>query len=358
MSRRAGRGGGHGPSRGALVRFTAFAVVTGLLTLFIAAQITGTSFGDRYRLVGTFDDVTGLLEGDLVKVAGTPVGRVTGIGVTDGRAEVTVAVDDGVRLPRDSTMSIRWRNMIGQRMVYLEPGRSTAMLEPGDRVTRTRSVVDLGELVNGLGPLTRNLDPGQLNQLLNAFAKALDGNTGDINVLITDLDGLTRTFAARSQAISQMTKDYSTVSGAIARRDRQIAQSVDNLAELTEFFAGNTRILDEAVVEISGVTTNLNAVLGGNEERLGRTIRSLSRFTGTARVNIDKLEQVVRQLPPAMRALFQTFNGGHFMRTTALCLGVVQGPCPFPMTLPGQPANANPAPGDLKKLEALLRGGR
>ncbi|MBC6460075.1 MCE family protein [Actinomadura sp. HBU206391] len=356
---RPGRGGGrHGPARGALVRFTVFAAVTGLLTLFIAAQITGTGFDDRYRLVGTFDDVTGLLEGDLVKVAGTQVGRVSGVRVKDGRAEVTVEVDEEVRLPSDSVMSIRWRNMIGQRMIYLEPGRSRAMLAPGARVTRTRSVVDLSEIVNGLGPLTRNLDPDQLNQLLNAFAKTLDGNSADINLLITNLDGLTQTFAARSRTISQMVKDYNTVSGVLARRDRQIAQSVDNLAKLTEFFAGNTRLLDDAVVQISGVTTNLNAVLGGNEEQLGRVVRSLSAFTATARINIKKLEKVVQQLPPAMRALFQTFNGGHFMRTTALCINVVQGPCPFPMTLPGQPANADPAPSDIKKLESMLRGGR
>jgi hypothetical protein len=67
-----------------------------------------------------------------------------------------------------------------------------------------------------------------------------------------------------------MTKDYATVSDAIARRDRQIAQSVDNLARLTNVFAKNSKLLDDAVAEISGVSTNLNQVLDGNEEQVGR----------------------------------------------------------------------------------------
>ncbi|MGH3388113.1 MAG: MCE family protein [Actinomadura sp.] len=353
------RGRSRGPDRGALVRFFLFAVVTSLLTAFIGAQIVGNSWDERYELVGTFDDVTGLLDGDMVKIAGTPVGRVSGVKVVDGRAEVKIEVDRGIRIPDDSTMAIRWRNMIGQRMIYLEPGRSRAMLDDGARVKRTRSVVDLSEIVNNLGPLTRNLDPAQLNQVLNAFAKTLDGNANNINLMIANLDGLTQTFAARSTTIDQMVRDYTTVSEVLAKRDQQIAQSIDNLTTLTEVFAGNTRLIDEAAVQLSGVTTNLNVVLGADERQLGRLIRNLSRFTGTATDNIENLEKVVQQLPPALQALFAASNGGEFQRTTAVCFNVVyQPPCPLPMFLPGKPLNGGPTAQDVKKLQSLLQKAR
>jgi phospholipid/cholesterol/gamma-HCH transport system substrate-binding protein len=325
---------GQGPGRGALVKFAAFAAVTVLLTLFIAGQIMGTSLHDRYPLVATFDDVTGLLPGDQVKVAGAPVGRVASIKVSGGRAEVRMAVDKTVRLPADSTAAVRWRNLIGQRMIYLEPGRSRALLGDGARVSHTRSVVDLGEIVNSLGPLTRSLDPAQINQILTAFATMLDGNEGNVDLIIQNLDGLLRTFAARRQVLARMTKDYATVSDAIAQRDRQIAQSVDNLASLTDVFAKNRTVLDDALVQISGVTTNINQILDGNQAQLARIIRNLARFTETARLNIDQMERMVQNLPLTLRDLFSAANGGHFNRTNALCFGVVQGPCPFPMRLP------------------------
>ncbi|MFC9969931.1 MCE family protein [Spirillospora sp. NPDC127200] len=357
------RGGkpGRGPQYAVTAKFGVFVVVTALLTFFIGQQILGTSFRDRYRLTAEFDDVTGLLEGDIVKIAGTPVGQVADIRVVRGKAVVRMEVDREVRVPADSTAAIRWRNVMGQRVVYLEPGQSPSRLGPGSRVPHTRSVVDLGEIVNALGPLTRNLDPAQLNKILFSLSQALEGNEGNINQMIDSLDGLLATVALRKRTISQMIDDYETVSAAVATRDRQIAASVDNLAELTRVFAGNHKLLENAVVQISGVTTNLNQVLGGNDAQLARIIGNLGKFSTTFRINVDQLERMVQNLPLTLRQLFAAGNGGHFLRTNVVCLNLVQGPCPFPMRLPPltgtRPSNA-PTQGELDQLRKMLRGGR
>ncbi|TDD84200.1 MCE family protein [Actinomadura rubrisoli] len=346
-----------GPDRATILKFLVFVALTGLLTFYIGQQILGTSFADRYTLTATFDDVTGLLEGDAVKVAGAPVGQVKSIKVVRGKAVVRMAVDTGVRVPDDSTAAIRWRNVMGQRVVYLEPGKNPGRLGDGDRVPKTRSVVDLGAIVNSLGPLTRNLDPNQLNKILFAFSQALDGNERNTSLLTDNFDLLLRTFAARKKTIKGMIDDYETVTDAIATRDRQIAASVDNLESLTKVFANNHKLLDNAVVQISGVTTNLNQVLGGNDAQLARIIDNLGRFSGTFRLNVDQLEKMVQTLPLTLRQLFASANGGNFLRTNALCLNLVQGPCPFPMQLPKAPGTQQPGKTDLAKLKAMLGGG-
>ncbi|TDC89132.1 MlaD family protein [Actinomadura sp. 7K507] len=340
-----------------LLKFVVFVVLTGLLTFYIAQLILGTSFADRYRLTATFDDVTGLLEGDDVKVAGTPVGQVKGIEVVRGKAVVEMQVDDEVRVPEDSTAAIRWRNVMGQRTIYLEPGKSQAKLGDGDRVPHTRSVVDLGAVVNALGPLTRNLDPNQLNKILFSFSQALEGNEQNISLLTNNLDALLQTFATRKKTIQGMIENYETVSQVVAKRDQQIAASVDNLESLTKVFANNRKILEDAVVEIGGVTTNLNAVLGGQDAQLSRIIGNLGNFAETFRLNVDQLETMVQQLPLTLRQLFAATNGGHFLRSNALCLNVVQGPCPFEMELPRAPDTGQPTQQELDKLKKMLTGG-
>jgi phospholipid/cholesterol/gamma-HCH transport system substrate-binding protein len=357
LSPRQRRKAARGPDYATMLKTLVFVLVTGLLTFYIGQQILGTSFASRYKLTATFDDVTGLLEGDGVKVAGTPVGQVKSIKVVRGKAVVVMAVDKDVRLPSDSTAAIRWRNVMGQRVVYLEPGSSGAMLGDGDRVPHTRSVVDLGEVVNALGPLTRNLDPNQLNKILFSFSQALDGNEQNISLLTDNLDLLLRTFAARKKTIEGMIDNYETVSGAVATRDKQIAASIDNLESLTKVFANNRKLLDDAIVEIGGVTTNLNQVLGGNDAQLARIIDNLGKFATTFRLNVDQLEKMVQQLPLTLRQLFSTANGGHFLRTNALCLNVMQGPCPFPMELPRAPGTGQPTKDDLAKLRTMLQGG-
>jgi len=363
---RRGAGGrsrrGRGPAPGVTLKFAVFAALTLLLTFVIGQQILGTSLRPRYHLTAVFDDVTGLLEGDTVKIAGAPVGRVDDIAVRDGKAVVRMAIDDDVRIPADSTAAIRWRNVAGQRVVYLEPGRSRARLGDGARVPHTRSVVDLGEIVNSLGPLTRNLDPAQLNKILFALAQALDGNARNVELMVDNLDALLRTLSARRRTIERMIDDYETVSAAVAARDRQIAASVDHLKELTEVFAGNHRLLEDALVQVSGVTADLDRVLGGDNAQLSRIIRNLGVFADTFRENVDQLERMVQQLPLTMRQLFAAVNGGRYMRTNALCLNVVQGPCPFPMQLPGAQgsggASNGPTKEDLERLKRILRGER
>ncbi|XRQ04811.1 MCE family protein [Actinomadura welshii] len=346
-----------GPDHATTLKFLAFVAVTGLLTFYIGQLILGTSFNDRYRLTATFDDVTGLLEGDDVKVAGTPVGQVEGIEVVRGKAVVEMNVDEEVRIPADSTAAIRWRNVMGQRVIYLEPGKDDAKLGDGDRVPHTRSVVDLGEIVNSLGPLTRNLDPNQLNKILVSFSQALEGNEQNISMLTGNLDALLQTFALRKKTIEQMIDNYETVSGAVAKRDQQIAASVDNLESLTKVFANNRKLLENAVVEISGVTTNLNAVLGGQDAQLARIIGNLGNLAETFRLNVDQLERMVQQLPLTLRQLFAATNGGHYLRSNALCLNLVQGPCPFDMELPRAPETDAPTQDELNRLRKMLQGG-
>ncbi len=53
---------------------------------------------NQYTLRAMFDDVTGMLPNDNVKVAGVVVGKVTKVKVIDGRAQVTFKVRDGVKL--------------------------------------------------------------------------------------------------------------------------------------------------------------------------------------------------------------------------------------------------------------------
>ena len=65
-----------------LVKLVAFAAVTALLTAVLAQTLGSlSSGGTTYR--ARFTDVTGLLVGDDVRIAGVRVGQVSGIRVVD-----------------------------------------------------------------------------------------------------------------------------------------------------------------------------------------------------------------------------------------------------------------------------------
>ena len=321
-------------TRSVVVRFGLFSALSIAMTAFIGFEIARVSFDDRYELTATFDDVSGLFPGDDGKLAGVAVGSVGSIDVQGGRAVVALEVADDVALPPDTEVAIRWRNLIGQRYVELRPGDAAGRLADGDEIERTRSVVDIGLLVNRLGPLARAVDPGQLNRLLTALAEALEGRGGDIGGLMRDVDAVLATLAERDDTIAQLVTDYATVTETLARRDDQIRQVVDDLVLLTQAFADNTTLLDTALVELGGFSEGLAAVLGEDARGLGATIDDLAVVTGTARDHIAELEEALNQLPPAVRDLFDASDEGEFVTVYVACLEAGPPPCPYTMVGP------------------------
>lgn len=321
-------------------KFLVFGVVTTLLTVYMAFRIVGTDLGSGLHLRATFDDVSGLRSGDEVKVAGTPVGRVTSVKVVDGRAVVGMKIRPSLHIPVDSSAVIRWKDLIGKREIYLETGSSRAMLKDGQRLTRTRSAADLGALINDLGPLVGGIDPDEINKILQSFATALDGNQDRIDQMSVNLAALLRTLGSRSDTIRRMIGDYKTVTDALAARDRQITETIGNLTDLTQAFAQDRTALGTASTRLGDVATNLDKVLGGSAPQLGRLVQGTTDLMEIAHRRMRDIDKMIKSLPAALQALLTLMDGGKFLRGNALCMNVVYSDtCPFPENLPPPPAS-------------------
>ncbi|HWC31760.1 MAG TPA: MlaD family protein, partial [Actinomycetota bacterium] len=138
-------------SLAALVKVSVFTVIAVILTVLLGMKISNTGlFADTYALEAEFTAAKGVFPGDAVKLAGVDVGRVKRTRIENGRAVVEFNVDREIPLPVDSTVGIRWRNVIGLRFLYVYPGDSEKILEDGDRipVEQTEDAGDIGEFLN------------------------------------------------------------------------------------------------------------------------------------------------------------------------------------------------------------------
>jgi phospholipid/cholesterol/gamma-HCH transport system substrate-binding protein len=322
----------HSSRLGILLRFVAFLAITATLTVWIGAQIVGVELGDRYTLTAAFDDVSGLREGDVVKLAGVDIGEVTDVAVDLGRAVIDFEVDEDVAVPDDSTVEVRWRNLIGQRYLSIVPGASEQLLADGATVERTENVVDLGQLVNQLAPLARSVSPDQINTILTGLLEAFDGNAGAFDSVLRDLSTVLDTLATRDQTISGMLTDYEAITSAIASRDEQIQAMVSNLVELSGTFAANDQLLDQALVDFAGFTQGIDTFLTRSGDDLGALVDDLAVLGGTVTDNIDELEGALQGLPSVFETLLPVVNQGEWIRVNVVCVTVFTGPCPVPNT--------------------------
>ena len=339
------------------LKFGVFVVVCLMVTIYLAFTIGNIKINDPlnrdyYTLTATFDDVTGLSPDDNVKVAGVVVGKVTGVKVDHGRARVTFQVQNRYKVPSNSTAAIRWRNLIGQRYLYLnvpaKPASDT--LRGGDSFDKacdtsvtercTTSVVDLGELFNRLGPIVAAVDPRQVNDFLDTVSQALNGNEDKLSQSIDDLAVLAKALAQRDATIGRLVENLNTVAGTVADRDQQIRIMLDNLVLISQTFSDNTQTIDAALQEFARFSTNLSSVLDGNRGALDNIINNLDTLmTETIGPKLGTIDSALRELDVTAKSIFKSSDLGEWLNQSILCAAV--GP-PGPLgAITGIPANSN-----------------
>lgn len=328
------------------IKFAVFGVLCVSLTLSLAFVIGNREFGDplnrdNFELTARFDDVTGLLVNDEVKISGVEVGKVTAITTDEGRALVHFQVRNDYRdvLPIDTTASIRWRNLIGQRFLYLVPGDGSTMLQPGDEICRelgcdNDSVADLGALFNRLGPIVGAIDEGQVNDFLETFTQALDGNADRLGQTLADLGTLTEGLAGRDEAISSLLEDLNTVAGTVAARDQQIRTLLDNLVVLAQTFSDNTDVVDQSLTEFASFSTDLSSLIDANRDEIDGIIANLDLVVGEeVRPRLEQIRTTLDGLDETARAIFNVGRNGEWLNQDILCAAVAPPPCPTPLNL-------------------------
>lgn len=323
------------------IKFGLFVALCMVFLLYLAITIGNTTLGglvgrgpDTTTLSASFDDVTGLLIGDNVKVAGVAVGKVTDIDVEAGAALVTMEVDADRKLPTDSSAAIRWRNLIGQRYVYLFPGDDPVALEDGATVAETTSVIDLGELFNRLGPIVATIDEAQVNEFLDTITTALEGNEDDISQALDDLAFVVQGLGERDEAIGRLIENLEVVARTVADRDAQIETMLDNLGSLSQTFSDNTALLEAAILEVGAFNRDLSGTLEANRGEIDRLLTSLDNTLGTVESQLGPVELALDRLDENAAATFRSSRHGEFLNQSILCLTVLPPPCQAPV-IPG-----------------------
>jgi phospholipid/cholesterol/gamma-HCH transport system substrate-binding protein len=128
-------------------------VVIGLLCItYMAVNLGNVGFiGDNaYSLIGKFNTVTGLREGNPVNMLGLEVGRVHKFTMDQENQQVVVEfkINKGIEIYDDAIASIKTEGLIGDKYVAIDPGGGGDLLANGDTITDTNSPTDIMDLIS------------------------------------------------------------------------------------------------------------------------------------------------------------------------------------------------------------------
>jgi len=201
----------------------AIALVLLLCTITVGVKAAFGAYDGGYKLVGTFSAAgQGLLPGSDVKVRGVNIGAVRKIELKDGKAEVTLRIKDGERVPKLAIARVRAKTLFGEKFIDIDLSEADEVngpfFQPGDHLDPARSEggFELEQVLADTFPLLEAIDPAELMTVISTLAEGGDGLGEAVNRSLLNGSKLTEVFAENVDNTRQFLEDFAALSGELA----------------------------------------------------------------------------------------------------------------------------------------------
>jgi phospholipid/cholesterol/gamma-HCH transport system substrate-binding protein len=293
--------------RGSLWRLGIYTVVC-LMAVALVFLIFGQfRFQDEKTYTARFANVSGLRNGNFVRIAGVEVGKIKKISIqSDSTLNVQFSVLPSAVLTEGTRAAVRYDDLIGGRYLALEEGAGgVKTLRPGDTIplSQTEPALDLDALIGGFRPLFRALNPDQINALSGQLIAAFQGEGPTISMFLTQAAALTNTLADRDQLIGQVIVNLNTVLGSLGGQSKQFANAVDSLSDLVKGLEERKQDISNAVAYGNAAAGSIASLLAQGREPIKKVVHETDRTAGIVDADRDYFDNLLNTLPDAYQTI-------------------------------------------------------
>ncbi|NMN93831.1 MCE family protein [Antrihabitans stalactiti] len=298
-----------------VVKFGAFALAMLLVLGMLILVLGQIRLDSRTGYQADFADASGLKAGQIVRLAGVDVGRVQSVELDHRIARVKFDVAQSIRLTQDATLQVRYSNLIGDR--YLEVVNGANIAEPMSEgatfgTGQTKPALDIDALLGGLAPLTRSLQPEQVDRLSGELLRVLQGQGGTITGILQQVAALTSRLADRDELIGSVITNLGTVLQTVGDDSAALSNIIDQLQQLVGTLSQRSSPISDALVRINDGAATVSDLLLDNRPAIRADVNELNRTATVLDDGSAQLEAVLTQLPDAYQRLSQLGSYGSF----------------------------------------------
>jgi phospholipid/cholesterol/gamma-HCH transport system substrate-binding protein len=256
-------------------------------------------FKKSYPVMAKIDDGLGLKNRAKVKFKGVNIGYVESVTLQGNDVISNLLIDEGVKIPSDSIISVSQDSLLGGKFLDIKPGISTEILTPNmilSKETKQSSIADASTAADeafqeikflvkeirvmlsegGKDDIQSSLanireftillssiskeDNRTIHEIITGFKTTLlnvDATVLKFGAMSDDITKTSQGFLTMSEDISKTAKDYSAISADISRTTRDFSQTAKDYSLLANNF---NKDLPAIMAEIKSITEYLNRI--------------------------------------------------------------------------------------------------
>ncbi|WP_328990872.1 MCE family protein [Kribbella sp. NBC_01245] len=292
------------------------------------ARVDRLFFDDTFTVTASFAESGGIFTGAEVTYRGMPVGRVGKLKLEPDGVLVTLDIDKGTLVPRDTRAVIANRSAIGEQYVDLQPrSDGTPYLKDKTVIERKDTVLPISttELLLNLDQLVNSVDRDSLRTTVKELGTALRGKGGDLQQIIDSQGVLIDVADANIAQTIKLINDGNIVLATQVATGDHLKTWAKNLALLSQTLVTSDAELRAVIDNGSAATRQLTALITENKADIAVLLGNLLTMSELTAVRLDAVEQLLVVYPAVTMGGYvvpgRDRGTGHFDAHFGLVLG-------------------------------------
>lgn len=301
-----------------------FVIMALAALLFLSTQVTSLGkWGSKgYQVEAYIDDASGIEKHSHVLMNGVMIGEVDTITIEGKKVRLTLAIDEGIKIPVDSSVIVAQESLLGSKIVNIVVGDSSEHLAAGQSISQSKQFASFDQTSDSVNAAAKELElllkdfrstldeehRKAIQDAIIAFRNVgvnLDGviveNRGDLREAIANLRDMSAGFSQTADTVNQDLPEIMTRINSLTTRMDNISGSLEHK-------------LPEAVDKFVKIEDNVTDLIGENRNSLKVALESAGDFFKSGQEAFGKVDSMfsnftTSELQVAMHTDFMARDG-------------------------------------------------
>lgn len=288
------------------------------LTIAITAGLVLVKFaGLGYRsYTAQFIQAAALHTGNIVTVAGIPVGEVTSMRLAGDHVEATLRVRDNIHLGADTKAIMKITTILGSRYVEVRPGHTGSLPNRVIDLAHTEVPYDLQDTLTDVTTTFDDVDTDQIAASLGTLGKQLEGLSSIVPQAMGDLETLSAIVAKRRNQIGSLLANIDTVTTTLRRQQKGMGNLVRQGQDLLGEFVARQAAFHVLAQSTTKLVDFLSKTVVNDEASIEDLIKDVNHLTNLLASHDDLVRNILQIAPVTARNITNAFGYGNAMEAT------------------------------------------
>lgn len=267
-----------------------------------------------YEIEGEFANAAGLQPENQVRIAGLKVGTVSNIELVGDRVVVTMEIENGTEIPKDTFAEIKLATILGTKYIEVDGSGGSPYLADGDTIPMSQTAVpyEIYQAANEGTGVLEGLDGEALNASLRELAKVVEITQEELGAALAGLNDLGQSLNAKDDELRSLLAESNKLTRFLADEGDELVRLIDSSNVVLETLVEQQDEITSLLDSTQFMTEQLTSVLRTNRPELDAIISRLDRALGVLARNSAHLDVALEYAGPSSRYFAKVFSNGRW----------------------------------------------